>query len=112
MSKQAKKILLVLRGSIDPTDPERRRGNTLKVIAMRLEGESVFYADGRLLDSVRSASIRRTLKALISEGYVTRRERKGRVLVYMLSEKGLVEAAQISEEVRSYIAEWAPLLEP
>ena len=56
-------------------------------------------------------SIRRTLKALISGGYVGRRERKGRVLAYMLSERGLEEAARIYEEVRGYIAEWAPLLE-
>ena len=80
---------------------------------MRMEGDSVFFADGRLLDSVRSASIRRSLKALISEGYVTgMRGRKGRVLVYMLSEKGLDEAARICEEVQSYIAEWAPLIDP
>ena len=92
--------MLVLRGNIDPTDPGRRSGNTLKAIAMRLEGDSVFYADGRLLDSVRSASLRRTLGALISRGYVMEgRRRKGRVLVYMLSEKGLE-------------AEWAPLLDP
>ena len=38
----------------------------MKAIAMRLEGDSAFYADGRLLDSVRSASIRRTLGGLIS----------------------------------------------
>ena len=113
MSRQAKKILLVLRGNIDPTDPGRSSGMTLKAIAMRLEGDSVFYDDGRLLDSVRSASIRRTLSVLISGGYVIgRRGRKGRVIVYVLTEKGLEEAARICEEVRSYIVEWAPLLEP
>ena len=112
MSRQAKKILLVLLGKIDPTDSGRSSGVTLKAIAMRLEGDSVFRADGRLLDSVRSASIRRTLNALISGGYVVRRERKGRVLAYMLSERGLEEAARICEEVRGYLAEWAPLLGP
>jgi len=112
MSKQAKKILLVLRGNIDPTDPGKRSHMTLKAIAMRMEGDSVFFADGRLLDSVRSASIRRTLKALISGGYVGRRERKGRVLDYMLIDRGLEEAARIYEEVRGCIDEWTPLLEP
>jgi len=111
ISRQARKILLVLRGNIDPTDPGKRSGMTLKAIAMRLEGDSVFFADGRLLDSVRSASIRRTLNALISGGYVGRTERKGRVLAYMLSERGLEEAAMIYEEVRGYIDEWTPLLE-
>ena len=84
---------------------------TLKAIARRLEVDSVFLADGRLLDSVRSASIRRTLKALLSGGYVGRRERKGRVSAYMLSERGLEEATRICEEVRGYIDEWTPLLE-
>ena len=80
---------------------------------MRMEGDSVFYADGRLLDSVRSASIRRALGALISQGYVMEgKRRKGRVLVYVLPGKGLEEAARICEEVRSYIDEWAPLLDP
>ena len=112
MSGQAKKILMVLRGKIDPTDSGRGSGITLKAIALRLEGNSVFRADGRLLDSVRSASIRRTLKALISGGYVLRRERKGRVLAYMLSEMGLEEAVRVFEEVRGYIDEWTQLLGP
>ena len=112
MSRQAKKILLVLRGKIDPTESGRSSGVTLKAIAMSLEGDSVFYADGRLLDSVRSASIRRTLNALISGGYVVRRKRKGRVLAYMLSERGLEETVRVFEEVRSYIDEWTPLLGP
>jgi len=112
MSRQARKILLVLRGIIDPTGPGRSSDMTLKAIAMRLNGDSVFYADVRLLDSVRSASIRRTLNALISGGFVGRRSCKGRVLAYMLTERGLKEAAQIYEEVRGYIDEWTPLLGP
>ena len=49
---------------------------------------------------------------LISGCYVVRREGKGRVLAYMLSERGLEEAARICEEVRGYIDEWTQLLGP
>ena len=112
MSRQAKKILLVLRGKIDQMDSGRSSGVTLKAIAMRLEGDSVFRADGRLLDSVRSASIRRSLKSLISGGFVTGKRGKGRVIGYALTDRGLGEAARIGEEVRGYIDEWTPFIEP
>ena len=52
MSSQAGKILLVLLGYIDLTDPGRRCGNKLKAMVMRMEGDSVYYAGGRLVDSV------------------------------------------------------------
>jgi len=51
LSSQAGKIL-VLWGYIDPTDPGRLCGNKLKAVAMRMEGDSVYYAGGMLLDSV------------------------------------------------------------
>ena len=111
MSKQAKKILLVLLRDHGQERPPRLRGMTLKSMAMQIDGSEAFETRGNYLKSEKDYSYGRTLKGLTAEGYVEkRRKRRGRENVYLISEKGHEKASRIRGEIQEYIEEWAPLV--
>jgi len=84
---------------------------TLKDIAKGLEGDAAF-SHGNFLKSGRSMSYRRTLRALMDEGYVHRmRTRRGREMVYLITDLGFERAVMICDEVKEFIMEWAPLVD-
>ena len=112
MSKQAKKILLVLLRDHGQERSPRFRGLTLKSMTMQIDGSEAFETWGNYLKPSKDYSYGRTLKGLIAEGYVKRlRKRRGRENVYRLTAGGLEKATWIRDEIRGYIGEWGQLAE-
>ena len=75
LSSRARKTLLTLLMNHDSEGSSRRGGLTIKAIARQLEGEGVFYAEGKHLESGRAASYGRLLRRFMAEGYVDRRKK-------------------------------------